>query len=185
MKELTGMRQKYQDQVRAELIKEGTFRSVMQVPKIEKVVVAMGLGSVKENEKEFDEIVGQLKAICGQKPVVSITKKSIAGFSVREGMRVGAKVTLRGQKMYNFLDKTVNYVLPRTRDFRGLSRNGFDGNGNYSFGFEDQMVFLELDPSKIKRRQGLQITIVTSAKSNAEAELLLEKLGMPFVKKEE
>ncbi len=184
MKDLNGLYYKYFNEVVPSFVAGGKYKTPMAIPKITKVTVNMGLGAVKESKNEFEELVKQLTQITAQKPVITKSRKSIAGFNVREGMNVGAKVTLRGKRMYNFLEKIFNYVLPRTRDFRGLPIRGFDGMGNYTFGLEDQMVFLELDPNKIKRRQGMQVCITTTAKTDAEAKELLVNLGLPLEKKE-
>jgi large subunit ribosomal protein L5 len=185
MKELTSIERKYKEQVLPKWMEEKSYKSVMAVPKLKKVVLNMGLGAFKEAQGEVDTYVEQLERIAGQKPVVTVAKQSIAGFNLREGMKVGAKVTLRGNRMYAFLEKVFNYVLPRTRDFQGLSPNGFDGHGNYSFGLEDQMLFLEIDPNKVRRRQGLQVTIDTSAQSDSEAKELLLELGLPLKKNDD
>ncbi len=184
MKEIKSMQQKYKEEVVPRWLKEKGYTTEMAVPRITKVVINMGLGALKENQKEIDTYVEQLELIAGQKPVVRHAKQSIAGFNLREGMKIGAAVTLRGQRMYNFLEKVFNYVLPRTRDFRGLSAKGFDGHGNYSFGLDDQMLFLEIDPNKVKRRQGLQVTIVTTTDDDEKAKELLEELGLPLRKEE-
>lgn len=185
MKELKGIYQKYQESIVPDWIASKKSKSVMAVPRIMKVSVNMGLGAVKEDAKGFEQLVAEFTQIVGQKPIVTKAQRAISGFSVREGMNVGVKVTLRGKKMYAFLDKVFNYVLPRTRDFRGLPSDGFDGNGNYSFGLVDQMVFLEIDPNKVKRRHGMQVTIVTNTKDDTIAAQLLTAIGLPFAKKEE
>jgi large subunit ribosomal protein L5 len=152
----------------------------MEVPKLEKVLVNMGLGEAIQNPKAIDAAVGDLRAITGQKPIVTRAKKSIAAFKLRAGMQVGAKVTLRGQRMYEFVDKLVNVVLPRVRDFRGVSPKSFDGRGNYSLGMKEQIIFPEIDYDKVDKVRGMDITFVTTAKNDEEARELLRLLGMPF-----
>ncbi len=185
MKEIKGIYQKYKEDVVPNWIEKKGSKSSMAVPRITKVAVNMGLGAVKEDAKALEQLVAEFTQIVGQKPLVTKAHRAIAGFNVREGMNVGVKVTLRGKKMYAFMEKVFNYVLPRTRDFRGLPRDGFDGNGNYSFGLVDQMVFLEIDPNKVKRRHGMQATIVTNTNDDTIAAQLLTDLGLPFAKEEE
>lgn len=185
MKQVNSIQTKYTAEVQPEWQKKAHAPNIMAVPKITKVVVNMGVGYAKENDKERDIAISELQMITGQAPVRTLARKAIAGFGIREGMEVGAKVTLRGQRMFQFLDKIFNYVLPQMRDFRGLPERGFDGHGNYTFGLEDQMVFLEIDPNKTNRRRGLQVTIVTTAKDNVEARQLLVELGLPLSKGEE
>jgi large subunit ribosomal protein L5 len=152
----------------------------MEIPKLEKVVINMGLGDTKDNAKSLDAAVSELATIAGQKPVVTKAKKSVASFKVRKGMSVGAKVTLRGQKMYEFVDKLLNIALPRVRDFRGVSAKSFDGRGNYSLGIKDQLVFPEIDYDKVDKIRGMDIIFVTTAKTDEEARELLRLLGMPY-----
>ncbi|HIE12481.1 MAG TPA: 50S ribosomal protein L5, partial [Desulfotomaculum sp.] len=154
--------------------------NVMQVPKLEKVTVNVGLGEAVQNPKAVDAAVEDLKVITGQKPVVTRAKKSIAAFKLRAGMQIGAKVTLRGERMYDFVDKVVNAVLPRVRDFRGVSPKSFDGRGNYTLGIKEQIIFPEIDYDKVDKVRGMNITIVTTAKTDEEARELLRLLGMPF-----
>ena len=175
---------KYNEQKNS-LMDEFKYSSTMQIPKIEKVVINMGLGEATGNSKILDEAVIGLKMISGQQPVVSKARNSIAGFKLREGQAIGCKVTLRGQNMYNFLDKLVAIALPRVRDFQGLNPNAFDGHGNYTLGITEQTIFSEIDYDKISKVLGMDITIVTSAKTNEEGFKLLELVGMPFAKRGE
>ena len=163
-------------------MKEVNYKSVMEVPAIEKVVVNIGVGDAIQNSKLLDEAVEELAAITGQQPVITKAKKSIANFKLREGMPIGCKVTLRRQKMYEFLDKLFNISLPRVRDFRGVSDTSFDGRGNYTLGIKEQIIFPEIDFDKVNRSRGMDVVIVTSAKTNEEAKALLTKMGMPFKK---
>jgi len=156
------------------------YKSVMQVPKVEKIVVNMGLGEARENPKAIDSAIEDLSLITGQRPVVTKAKKSIAAFKLREGMNVGIKVTLRGARMYAFLDKLVNIVLPRIRDFHGVSPNSFDGRGNYALGIKEQIIFPEIDYDKIDKVRGMDVIIVTTAKTDEEAKELLGLMGMPY-----
>lgn len=175
---------KYNEQKNS-LMDEFKYSSTMQIPKIEKVVINMGLGEATGNSKILDEAVTELKMISGQQPVVTKARNSIAGFKLREGQAIGCKVTLRGQNMYNFLDKLVAIALPRVRDFQGLNPNAFDGHGNYTLGINEQTIFSEIDYDKISKVLGMDITIVTSAKTNEEGFKLLELVGMPFAKRGE
>ena len=152
----------------------------MEVPKLEKITLNMGLGNIKDNQKMLETAVQELAVISGQKPVMTRAKKSIANFKLREGMPIGAKVTLRGENMYIFADKFFNIALPRVRDFKGVSRNSFDGRGNYTMGIKEQLIFPEIDYDKIDKIKGMDITFTTTAKTDEEAQALLEMLGMPF-----
>lgn len=163
-------------------MKELNYTNVNQVPKIEKIVVNRGLGDVKDNAQAFNKAVDELGMITGQKPLVTNAKKSIANFKIRQGMKLGAKVTLRGETMYEFLDKLISIALPRVRDFQGVSSKSFDGKGNYALGLTEQLVFPEISFEKIDKVRGLDIVIVTSTKNDEEAKLVLTKLGMPFKK---
>ena len=154
----------------------------MQIPKIEKIVLNMGVGEVKDNAKALDNAMRDMGIIAGQKPVATVSRKSIANFKLREGMKIGCKVTLRGERMYQFLDKLISIDLPRVRDFRGISPNSFDGHGNYAMGIKEQLMFPEIDYDKIDKIRGMDIIIVTTAKSDEEAKKLLELMGMPFRK---
>ena len=175
--------EKYKDTVKPSLMKEFNYSSVMECPKLEKVVINLGVGDAIENPKALEEAVNELTAIAGQKPVITKAKKSIANFKLREGMSIGCKVTLRGERMYEFLDKLMNVSLPRVRDFHGVSATAFDGRGNYTLGIKEQLIFPEINFDKVNKVRGMDIVIVTSAKTNKEAYELLEQLGMPFVKK--
>ena len=170
----------YKKEVVPALIKELGYKNINEVPKIEKVVVNTCLGDVKDNSKSFNMAVDEIEAITGQKPVVVKAKKSIANFKLREGMKLGAKVTLRGEKMYEFLDKLLSIALPRVRDFKGISDKAFDGRGNYSLGIKEQLIFPEIQYDKIEKVRGFDIVVVTTAKSNDEAKALLSKIGFPF-----
>ena len=158
------------------------YKSVMQLPKVEKIVINMGVGDAVQNSKALDAAVEELTIITGQKPVVTKAKKSIAGFRLREGMPIGAKVTLRGERMYEFLDKLISIALPRVRDFRGVSKKAFDGRGNYTLGVKEQLIFPEIDYDKVSKVRGMDIVIVTTANSDEEARELLTQFGMPFQK---
>ncbi|RJR24966.1 50S ribosomal protein L5 [Candidatus Microgenomates bacterium] len=174
----------YHKEVVADLKKELKVKSPMAVPRLVKVVINIGLKEAKDDKKVIDIVSGQLETISGQKPRLNRAKKSIAGFKLGKGQPIGLSVTLRGKRAFAFLEKLFRIVLPRVRDFSGLSPKGFDGNGNYSLGISEQIVFSEIDFSKIDKVRGLEITIVTTAKNNQEARLLLERLGMPFAKEE-
>lgn len=158
------------------------YKNPMEVPKLEKITLNMGLGGIKDNQKMLETAVQELGIISGQKPVMTRAKKSIANFKLREGMPIGAKVTLRGENMYVFADKFFNIALPRVRDFKGVSRNSFDGRGNYTMGIKEQLIFPEIDYDKIDKIKGMDITFTTTAKTDEEAQALLEMLGMPFEK---
>jgi large subunit ribosomal protein L5 len=158
------------------------YKNIMQVPRLEKVVINMGLGEARDNAKVMDSAIDELTVISGQRPVVTIAKKSVANFKVREGMKIGAKVTLRGDRMYEFVDKMISVAVPRVRDFRGLSPKSFDGRGNFAMGFREQLVFPEVDFDKVEAVRGMDIIIVTTAKTDEEARELLALLGMPFAK---
>lgn len=173
---------KYKTEVVPAMEKEFGYTNPMQVPKLEKIIVSRGLGDVKDNSASFNKAVDELAAITGQKPLVTLAKKSIANFKLRQGMKIGAKVTLRGDHMYEFLDKLISIALPRLRDFQGVSGKSFDGRGNYAMGLTEQLVFPEISYEKIDKIRGLDIVICTSAKTNEEAKLVLSKLGMPFKK---
>jgi large subunit ribosomal protein L5 len=172
--------ERYRNQVVPELMKKFNYKSVMQVPRIEKVVVNMGLGEAVQNPKAIDAAVADLTAITGQKPVVTRAKKSIAQFRVRQGMPIGVKVTLRGERMFHFLDKLMNIALPRVRDFRGVSPKAFDGRGNYTLGLREQLIFPEIDYDKVDKIRGMEVVVVTTADTDEEARELLTLMGMPF-----
>jgi large subunit ribosomal protein L5 len=174
------LRAHYQKSVVPALVKEFGYKNVMAVPKIQKVSVNIGLGEATQNQKLMDGAVNELGQIAGQKPVVTKAKKSIAAFKLREGMSIGAMVTLRGDRMYEFLDRLMNVALPRVRDFRGVSSKSFDGRGNYTLGVRDQLIFPEIDYNKVEKVKGMNISITTSAKTDAEGLALLRHMGMPF-----
>ena len=173
----------YRDGVVPQLTKEFDYANVMQVPRVAKVVVNIGIGEAKDNDKALDAAVGDVTTITGQKPALIKARKSVANFKLREGQTIGIKTTLRGRRMWYFLDKLVNVALPRIRDFRGVSPDGFDGRGNYSLGMREQVVFPEIDYDKIDKLRGLEVSIVTTARSDDEARSLLTRLGMPFRKR--
>jgi large subunit ribosomal protein L5 len=174
------LRDKYAKEVAPALLKEFDLKNAMAVPKLEKVVINMGVGEATQNAKLLDPAVNELSAITGQKAVVTKAKKSIAAFKVREGMPIGAMVTLRGDRMYEFLDRLINIALPRVRDFRGVSSKSFDGRGNYTLGLKDQLIFPEIDYAKVEKLKGMNITIVTTAGNDEQARALLKHMGMPF-----
>lgn len=174
------LRFRYQKEIAPALMKEFGWTNPMAVPKVEKVIINMGVGEATQNAKVLDPAVNELGQITGQKPVVTRAKKSIAAFKVREGMPIGAMVTLRGDRMYEFLDRLLNVALPRVRDFRGVSTKSFDGRGNYTLGLRDQLIFPEIDYAKVDKMKGMNVTIVTTAKSDDEARALLKHMGMPF-----
>ena len=176
------LKEKYLNEVVPSLKEKYNYKSIMEVPKLEKIVVNMGVGDATTNSKLLDAAVADLTAITGQKPVVTKAKKSIAGFHVREGQSIGCKVTLRGDAMYNFMDKLISIALPRVRDFRGISNRAFDGRGNYTLGIKEQLIFSEIEYDNIVKVRGMDIVFVTTAKSNEEAYDLLDELGMPFRK---
>ena len=176
------LKEKYDQQVRKQLQERFGYKNVNQIPKLEKVVINMSVGDAISNSKVLDTAVSELQAISGQKPVVTKAKKSIAAFKLREGMNIGAKVTLRGERMYVFLDKLFNVVLPRIRDFRGLPRKSFDGRGNYNMGLSEQIVFPEINFDKVDKMRGMDIVIVTSAKNDEEATEFLTAMGLPLQK---
>ena len=178
------LRERYQKEIAPALIKAFDFKNVMQVPRVEKVVVNIGAGEALDNPKALEAAVVDLSTIVGQKPVMTKARKSIANFKLREGRLIGTKVTLRGERMWAFLDRLLNIALPRVRDFRGVSANAFDGRGNYTLGLTDQLVFPEVEYDKIDKVRGLEVTIVTTARTDEHARALLEMLGMPFAKKE-
>lgn len=175
--------EKYKTDVVSALVKEFNYSSVMQAPRVEKIVINMGVGDAITNAKALEDAVSELTTIAGQKPVITKAKKSIANFKLREGMPIGCKVTLRGDRMYAFLDKLMNIALPRVRDFRGVSNEAFDGRGNYTLGIKEQLIFPEVNYDKVNRVRGMDIIIVTSAQTNQEGRALLSNLGMPFAKK--
>jgi large subunit ribosomal protein L5 len=177
------MLQAYRDTIVAQLTKEFDYGNVMQVPRLDKIVVNIGIGEAKDNDKALDAAVGDVRTITGQKPQLIKAKKSVAAFKLRAGQTVGIKTTLRGRRMWYFLDKLLNIALPRIRDFRGVNPDGFDGRGNYSLGLREQVVFPEIDYDKIDKLRGLEVSIITTAKTDDEARSLLTRLGMPFRKR--
>ena len=179
---MTELKEKYLKEVVPHMMKTFSYKNINQVPVIEKVVLNMGVGDATTNSKNLDEAVEELGLISGQKPLITKAKKSIAGFRLREGMSIGAKVTLRGERMYDFLDKLVNVALPRVRDFHGVSNKAFDGRGNYTLGIHEQLIFPEIDYDKVNRVRGLDVVIVTTAQTDEESRELLAQLGMPFAK---
>lgn len=179
---MSRLKERYQNEVRPALVEKFDYSSIMQAPRVEKIVINMGVGDAVANSKNLDKAVEELTLISGQKPVVTRAKKSIAGFRLREGMPIGTKVTLRGNRMYDFLDKLVTVSLPRVRDFRGVSKNAFDGRGNYTLGIKEQLIFPEIDYDNVSKVRGMDVVIVTSAQSDEEARELLGKMGMPFQK---
>ncbi len=181
-KEQNRILEKYRKEVVPALIKEFGYKNVNEVPKLVKINLNMGLGDVKGNSKSFNIAVEELAVISGQKPVVTVAKKSISNFGVREGQKIGAKVTLRGDKMYEFFDRLTAIALPKVRDFKGISEKSFDGKGNYSMGIKEQLIFPEIVYEKVEKIRGFDITFVTTAKSDEEAKALLKALGLPFAK---
>ena len=176
------LEQKYKEVVTPSLMKKFNYKSVMEVPHVDKIVINMGIGEAISNPKVLDEAVAELAQITGQAPVITKAKKSIANFKVRQGMPVGAKVTLRGDNMYTFIDKLFNIALPRVRDFKGVSKNSFDGRGNYSMGIKEQLIFPEINYDKVDTIKGMNIVFTTTAKTDEEAAALLAGLGLPFEK---
>ena len=176
------LKNKYKTEVVPALVKKFNYTSTMQVPLIEKIVVNIGVGDASSNAKFIEDSVKELTQITGQKPVITKAKKSIATFKIREGMNIGCKVTLRGQRMFDFYDKLISIALPRTRDFRGISKTGFDGRGNYTLGVREQLIFPEINYEQVSRVRGMDVIIVTTAKSDEEARELLAALGTPFQK---
>lgn len=177
---MSRMKEKYVSEAAPAMMVKFKYNSPMQIPKLEKIVLNMGVGEVKENPKAMDSAVNDMATIAGQKPIITKAKKSVAAFKVREGMNIGCKVTLRGERMYHFIDKLFNVALPRVRDFRGVPANSFDGRGNYSMGVKDQLIFPEIEYDKIDKIRGMDIVFVTTAKTDEEAKELLKLLGMPF-----
>ncbi|PAE22967.1 MULTISPECIES: 50S ribosomal protein L5 [Bacillaceae] len=176
------LKEKHSKEITPALMSKFNYKSVMQAPKLDKIVINMGIGDAVQNAKALDKAVEELTLITGQKPVITRAKKSIAGFRLREGMPIGAKVTLRGERMYEFFDKLVSVSLPRVRDFRGISKKSFDGRGNYTLGVKEQLIFPEIDYDKVSKVRGMDIVIVTTANTDEEARELLTQFGMPFQK---
>lgn len=179
---MSRLKDKYKSEVMPAMRETFKYKSVMQTPRLEKIVLNMGVGEVKDNPKALDNAVRDMSIIAGQKAIVTKAKKSVSAFKLREGMEIGCKVTLRGDKMYDFLDKLISIALPRVRDFRGINPNSFDGHGNYAMGAKEQLIFPEIDYDKIDKIRGMDIIIVTTAETDEEARELLKLLGMPFSK---
>ncbi len=179
---MSRLKETYQNEIVPAMIKKFEYKNVMQVPKLEKVVVNMGVGEAKENAKLLEAAMKDLETITGQKAIVTKAKKSIANFKIREGMAIGCKVTLRGEKMYEFVDRLINLALPRVRDFRGVNPNAFDGRGNYALGIKEQLIFPEIEYDKVDKVRGMDIIFVTTAKTDEEARELLTQFNMPFAK---
>jgi large subunit ribosomal protein L5 len=179
---MSRLKDKYTSEVAPALQETFSYKSAMQVPRLEKIVLNMGVGEVKDNPKALENAMRDMAAISGQRPVATIATKSVAAFKLREGMKIGCKVTLRGEKMYQFLDKLVSISLPRVRDFRGVNPNSFDGHGNYAMGIKEQLMFPEIDYDKVDKIRGMDIIMVTTAQTDEEARELLKLLGMPFRK---
>ncbi len=176
------MRELYTSEVAPALMKKFQYKSVMQIPKFEKIVINVGAGDAKENSKVIDAIMADLALISGQKPVPTYAKKSVANFKLREGMKIGVKVTLRGDKMYEFMDRLFNFALPRVRDFKGINPDAFDGRGNYALGLKEQLIFPEIEYDKVEKIRGMDICFVTTAQTDAEAKEMLTLMGAPFAK---
>ncbi len=177
---MSTLKEQYEKEVVPALMQKFGYKSIMQVPKLNKIVINIGLGDTRDNPKSLENAINDLTQITGQKPVVTKAKKSIAAFKIREGQDLGCKVTLRSEKMYDFANKLMNVALPRVRDFRGVSKNSFDGRGNYSMGIKEQLIFPEIEYDKVDKLRGMDIIIVTTAKTDEEAKELLKLLGMPF-----
>lgn len=174
--------EQYSAEMKDAMMKKFGYKNIMQVPKLEKIVINMGVGEAKENKKALDTAIADLEIISGQKPVVTRARKSVANFKLREGMPIGCKVTLRGERMYEFADRLINLALPRVRDFRGVSQNSFDGRGNYALGIKEQLIFPEIEYDKVDKVRGMDIIFVTTAKTDEEARELLTQFNMPFAK---
>ncbi len=179
---MTRLKEMYQNTIMDNMMKKFGYKNVMQVPKLDKIVINMGVGEAKENPKALESAVKDMEIISGQKPVVTKAKKSIANFKIREGLAIGCKVTLRGDKMYEFADRLINLALPRVRDFRGVNANAFDGRGNYALGIKEQLIFPEIEYDKVDKVRGMDIIFVTTANTDEEARELLVQFGMPFAK---
>lgn len=179
---MSRLRETYQSEIVDAMVKKFGYKNIMEVPKLDKVVINMGVGEAKENAKVLDSAVADLEKITGQKAIVTKAKKSVANFKLREGMPIGCKVTLRGERMYEFVDRLINLALPRVRDFRGVNPNAFDGRGNYALGIKEQLIFPEIEYDKIDKVRGMDVIFVTTAKSDEEARELLTQFNMPFTK---
>ena len=179
---MSRMQDKYNKEVAPALMEKFSYKSTMQIPKLDKIVINIGMGEAKDNPKAIEAACGDLAAITGQKPIITKAKKSVANFKLREGMPIGCKVTLRGEKMYEFADRLINLALPRVRDFRGVNPNAFDGRGNYALGIKEQIIFPEIEYDKVDKVRGMDIIFVTTAKTDEEARELLAQFNMPFAK---
>ena len=179
---MSRLHEQYSNQIKDAMMKKFEYSNIMQVPKLEKIVINMGVGEAKENKKDLESAVADLEKIAGQKAVVTRAKKSVANFKLREGMPIGCKVTLRGERMYEFADRLINLALPRVRDFRGVNQNSFDGRGNYALGIKEQLIFPEIEYDKVDKVRGMDIIFVTTANTDEEARELLTLFGMPFKK---
>ena len=179
---MTRLKEMYQNTIMDNMMKKFGYKNVMQVPKLDKIVINMGVGEAKENPKALESAVKDMEIISGQKPVITKAKKSIANFKIREGLAIGCKVTLRGDKMYEFADRLINLALPRVRDFRGVNANAFDGRGNYALGIKEQLIFPEIEYDKVDKVRGMDVIFVTTANTDEEARELLTQFGMPFSK---
>ena len=179
---MSRLKEQYQNEIVDAMIKKFGYKNIMEVPKLDKVVINMGVGEAKDNAKLLDAAIADMEKITGQKAVVCKAKKSVANFKIREGMPIGCKVTLRGEKMYEFVDRLVNLALPRVRDFRGVNPNAFDGRGNYALGIKEQLIFPEIEYDKVDKARGMDITIVTTAETDEEGRYMLKLMGMPFEK---
>ncbi len=179
---MSRLKETYQNEIVPAMVKKFEYKNIMQVPKLDKVVINMGVGEAKENAKLLEAAMGDLEIIAGQKPVVTRAKNSIANFKLREGMPIGCKVTLRGEKMYEFVDRLINLALPRVRDFRGVNPNAFDGRGNYALGIKEQLIFPEIEYDKVDKVRGMDVIFVTTANTDEEARELLTQFNMPFAK---
>ena len=179
---MSRLKEQYQNEIVDAMIKKFGYKNIMEVPKLDKIVVNMGVGEAKENAKLLDSAIGDLEKITGQKAVVCRARKSVANFKLREGMAIGCKTTLRGEKMYEFMDRLINLALPRVRDFRGVNPNAFDGRGNYALGIKEQLIFPEIEYDKVDKVRGMDIIFVTTAKTDEEARELLTQFNMPFAK---
>ncbi len=179
---MSRLKEQYQNEIVDALIKKFGYKNIMEVPKLDKVVINMGVGEAKDNAKALESAVNDMETIAGQKAVVCKAKKSVANFKLREGMSIGCKVTLRGEKMYEFVDRLINLALPRVRDFRGVNPNAFDGRGNYALGIKEQLIFPEIEYDKVDKVRGMDVVFVTTAKTDEEARELLAQFNMPFMK---
>ena len=179
---MSRLKEQYQNEIVDAMIKKFGYKNIMEVPKLDKVVINMGVGEAKENAKVLESVIADMEKIAGQKAVVTRAKNSVANFKIREGMPIGCKVTLRGEKMYEFVDRLINLALPRVRDFRGVNPNAFDGRGNYALGIKEQLIFPEIEYDKIDKVRGMDVIFVTTAKTDEEARELLKQFNMPFAK---